>query len=89
VGGFSLKVYASEELWLSRSVKRWGALRGLDFVILEAHPVVTSARKTEWYSESTLFLTVLLLFVFPFALRSRALCWLWYRRPAAPGPEGE
>jgi len=89
VGGFSLKVYASEELWLSRSVKRWGSLRGLDFVILAAHPVVTSARKTEWYSESTLFFTVLLLFVFPFALRSRALCWLWYRRPAAPGPEGE
>jgi glycosyltransferase involved in cell wall biosynthesis len=89
VGGFSLKVYASEELWLSRSVKRWGAQRGLDFVILEAPSVITSARKTEWYSESTLFLTVLLLFVFPFALRSRTLCWIWYRRPPPRRPEGE
>lgn len=83
-GGFSLKVYASEELWLSRAVKRWGAQRGKAFVILEAPPVVTSARKTEWYSQSTLLVAALVLFVFPFAVRSRALCWLWYRRPAIP-----
>jgi glycosyltransferase involved in cell wall biosynthesis len=89
VGGFSLKVYASEELWLSRSVKRWGAARGLDFVILGDPPVITSARKTEWYSQTTLFLTVLLLFFFPFALRSRTLCWLWYRRPMPRPPEAE
>jgi len=87
VGGFSLKVYASEELWLSRAVKRWGAQRGLDFVILASPPVVTSARKTEWYSQGTLLATALLLFFFPFAVRSRALCWLWYRRPAATRPQ--
>jgi glycosyltransferase involved in cell wall biosynthesis len=80
--GFSLKVYASEELWLSRAVKRWGAKRGLAFVILAAPPVITSARKAEWYSHGTLLATTLLLFVFPFAVRSRTLCWLWYRRPA-------
>ena len=86
VGGFSLKVYASEELWLSRSVKRWGAKRGLAFVILDAPPVITSARKMEWYSQSTLLATALLMFVCPFAVRSRALCWLWYRRPGNPAP---
>ncbi len=83
-GGFSLKVYASEELWLSRAVKRWGAKRGLGFVILEAPPVITSARKAQWYSQGTLLAAALFLFVFPFAVRSRALCWLWYRRPAIP-----
>ncbi len=87
VGGFSLKVYASEELWLSRAVKRWGAKRGLEFVILPSPPVITSARKTEWYSQGTLLATALLLFVFPFAVRSRALCWLWYRRPPTTRPQ--
>jgi glycosyltransferase involved in cell wall biosynthesis len=83
-GGFSLKVYASEELWLSRAVKRWGAQRGKAFVILEAPPVITSARKAQWYSQGTLLAAALFLLVFPFAVRSRALCWLWYRRPANP-----
>ncbi len=87
VGGFSLKVYASEELWLSRAVKRFGAKRGLEFVILASPPVITSARKAEWYSQGTLLATALLLFVFPFALRSRAMCWLWYRRPPTTRPQ--
>jgi glycosyltransferase involved in cell wall biosynthesis len=87
VGGFSLKVYASEELWFSRSVKRWGAPRGLAFVILEDPPAITSGRKAEWYSPGTLLATALLLLVFPLAVRSRALCWLWYRRPRATGPQ--
>jgi glycosyltransferase involved in cell wall biosynthesis len=86
VGGFSLKVYASEELWLSRAVKRWGARRSLPFVILDSPPVTTSPRKTEWYSQSALLATAILLFVFPFAVRSRTLCWLWYRRPATLSP---
>jgi glycosyltransferase involved in cell wall biosynthesis len=88
VGGFSLKVYASEELWFSRAVKRWGAKRDLAFVILEGPPAITSPRKTEWYSQTTLLATAILILVFPFAVRSRALCWLWYRRPAASGPKG-
>jgi glycosyltransferase involved in cell wall biosynthesis len=83
VGGFSEKVYASEEIWLSRDVKRWGRKRGLDFVIIEGHPVHTSGRKGVWYPPAVLFVVVLCLLLFPFLLRSRAFCWLWYRRPAA------
>ena len=41
VGGFSERVYASEEIWLSRAVGRWGRPRGLPFVILRDHPVLT------------------------------------------------
>lgn len=83
VGGFSEKVYASEEIWFSRDVKRWGHTRGLDFVIIEGHPVLTSARKGVWYPPAVLFVVMLALVLFPFLLRSRAFCWLWYRRPAA------
>ena len=49
VGGFSERVYASEEIWLSRAVRRWGRERGLPFVILRDHPVLTSGRKARWY----------------------------------------
>ncbi|MFI5007516.1 MAG: glycosyltransferase [Solirubrobacterales bacterium] len=83
VGGFSEKVYASEEIWLSRDVKRWGRKRGLEFVIIEGHPVHTSGRKGVWYPPAVLFVVMLGLVLFPFLLRSRAFCWLWYRRPAA------
>jgi glycosyltransferase involved in cell wall biosynthesis len=85
-GGFSEDVYASEEIWLSRAISRWGRERGLDFVILEDPPVVTSNRKTEWFSTGAVLGTILLLVVFPLAVRSRRLCWLWYRRPAVRDP---
>jgi hypothetical protein len=88
-GGFSLKVYASEEIWLSRALKRWGAARGQEFVILEAPPVVTSARKAHWYSGGVLLATAFLVLFFPFAVRSRRLCWLWYARPDRPPTPAE
>ena len=50
VGGFSEAVYASEEIWFSRQLKRWGRERGLAFEVLDVDPVVTSARKLEWFS---------------------------------------
>ena len=84
VGGFSEKVYASEEIWFSRAVKRWGRTRGMDFVILDAHPVLTSGRKADWYPPFVLFGAMVALVLFPFLIRSRTLCWLWYRRPASP-----
>ena len=83
VGGFSEKVYASEEIWLSRAVKAWGRPRGLAFVILRDHPVVTSGRKTRWYPVPVMLAVALGFVVFPFLVRSRRYCWLWYRRPAA------
>ena len=82
VGGFSEKVYASEEIWLSRAVRRWGRPRGLRFEIIASPPVVTSGRKTEWYPTPVLLPVALLIMLMPFLLRSRRFCWLWYRRPA-------
>jgi hypothetical protein len=82
VGGFSEKVYASEEIWLSRALKRWGRRRGLPFVILRDHPVVTSGRKARWYPAPVMLALALGFLVFPFLVRSRRCCWLWYRRPA-------
>jgi len=47
VGGFSEKVYASEEIWFSRRLKRWGKKRGQVFWIITRHRAVTSSRKLD------------------------------------------
>lgn len=88
VGGFSGKVYAAEEIFLSRAVKRWGRRRGLPFLVLTAHPVVTSDRKLRWYSPWRLAATLLLLALCPFLARSRRFCSLWYDRPLRGGAAG-
>ncbi len=79
VGGFSERVYASEEIWLSRALKRVARRRGMIFTIIEAPAVVTSLRKLEWYSKPQLLLRMAVL-LFPFALFSKTLCGFWYQR---------
>ncbi len=76
VGGFSEKVYASEEIWLSGQLKKWGKKRGLDFRIIADPPVSTSARKVSLRNIPAFFLALI-----PFAVCSRRLCFYWYRRP--------
>jgi len=81
VGGFSDSVYAGEELWFGRSLKRWGTKRNMVFTILTETPVITSVRKFHWYPAWRLWLQVLILVLFPWATRFPALCRYWYRRP--------
>ncbi len=83
VGGFSERVYASEEIWLSRALKRWGRPRGLGFPILEP-AVVTSGRKARWYPAPVMLAVMLGFVLCPWLVRSRRYCWLWYRRPQHP-----
>ena len=81
VGGFSEKVYASEEIWFSRRLQSWGKKRDMAFLISSFAQVVTSGRKLEWFSSLQLVLTTLMLTIFPFFLRFRLPCSLWYYRP--------
>ncbi len=81
VGGFDESVYAGEEIYFSRALKRWGRSRGMRFRILRETPVVTSARKVEWYGQWQL-LGRCLLMMRPGAVRRREACSLWYSRPA-------
>ncbi|WP_018873746.1 glycosyltransferase [Thioalkalivibrio sp. ALJ16] len=79
-GGFSERVYAGEEVWLSRALRRWGRRHNQRFVILDV-PVATSGRKAEWFGllrQAGLLAQVLLL---PWTLRSRCGAWFWYTRP--------
>ena len=80
-GGFEERVYASEELWFSRAVRKWGQPRGMDFRILTANPPLTSGRKLEGPGAARrVLLQLLLLNLCPWLLFSRRACFLWYRR---------
>jgi glycosyltransferase involved in cell wall biosynthesis len=80
-GGFDEGVYASEEIWLTKRIKRWGKRRGMKFHIISDPPVETSGRKTNWFSDWEFVLQLGIFFIFPWAVRSKKLCGLWYRRP--------
>jgi glycosyltransferase involved in cell wall biosynthesis len=74
VGGFSEDLFASEEIDLSRRLKRVGC-----FVILYRHPLITSGRKAELYGwrEHAAFILRWLLSGGR-NLRRRDACWIWY-----------
>lgn len=73
VGGFDSRVFAGEEIFLSRALKRHGR-----FVILPT-PVVSSARKARTHSGGEIAGTFLRIAVSgPRALRDRRRLDLWY-----------
>ena len=81
VGGFSEKVYASEELWFSRALRLWANKRNLSFTIIANPSIITSNRKLERPWKVLGMVTLFLLF--PAAIFSRRLCGYWYRSPAS------
>jgi glycosyltransferase involved in cell wall biosynthesis len=50
VGGFTVTLYAAEEIDLFRRLKRFARGRGRSIVILHRHPLLTSHRKAHLYS---------------------------------------
>lgn len=81
LGGFSEKVYAGEEINYSRRLRRLARRQGLRFAILNTPPVVSSARKVDWFRPWQHALVMLTFVLFPWAGRFRRLAWFWYRRP--------
>lgn len=80
-GGFSEKVYASEEVWFSLAMKRKGKKAHRKFSIIDRPKVITSGRKQGWYSSRYQLGLIMLLTVFPFMVRFKKLCEYWYKRP--------
>jgi len=79
IGGFSLKLFASEELDLCKRLKELARDQGLRIVILNKHPLLTSARKFQLYSKWEYF-RFLSRTVFGWGrnLESAQECHLWY-----------
>jgi glycosyltransferase involved in cell wall biosynthesis len=81
IGGFSERVYASEEIWFSRKLRSWGGRNNMRVVIIDAHPITTSLRKLQWYSAPKLIMLSAPILLFPPAVFFRSLCSTWYKRP--------
>ncbi|MCB1089620.1 MAG: glycosyltransferase, partial [Verrucomicrobiae bacterium] len=63
-GGFDESVYAGEEVWFSKRLRRWGKRRKLKFRVLSHPPIVTSGRKSVWFSGWDFAKQVTILFLF-------------------------
>ena len=79
IGGFSERLYAAEELDLSRRLKRLARREGKRIVVLHRHPLVTSARKAHLYSwRDALRFYGRLVLTGGRALRTRDGAFIWY-----------
>jgi glycosyltransferase involved in cell wall biosynthesis len=79
VGGFNEELFVSEELDLSRRLKRLAKQRGQQFVILARERLVTSARKLELYSPREALGFSLRYLRNPRRIaRQREACPIWY-----------
>jgi hypothetical protein len=55
VGGFDLKLFAKEEIHLSRKLKKLARQQRKSVIILHRHPLLTSNRKIHLYSRKEMF----------------------------------
>lgn len=81
VGGFSQALYASEEIWLSRALKRWGKRHRQSFCVIGDYTALSSGRKLEWFGPWQQAGLLLLVIFFPPFVRFKRLCGFWYKRP--------
>lgn len=80
-GGFSEKIFASEEIWFARKLKSLGRKQKKSLIILKGNPVITSSRKFNWFPMSKLVLTILFFLFMPISIRMKRFCSIWYNRP--------
>jgi glycosyltransferase involved in cell wall biosynthesis len=79
VGGFSLELFASEELELFGRLKRAARATGRSILILDGHPLLTSDRKARLYSKREMAASLLKTIVTGGrTLRNRDDCYAWY-----------
>ena len=79
IGGFDQGLYASEEIDLSKRLKRVAKQRGKTAVIIHRHPLVTSSRKIHLYSSAEhLKFMVRALVGWRKILGNRDECHIWY-----------
>lgn len=79
VNGFDDSLFAGEEISFSRRLKRYARWRGQRLVILSRHPLRTSGRKGELYSDKEFLLLGFRMLRHPRRFfRDPELCTLWY-----------
>ncbi len=78
IGGFSDKLFAAEELDLSKRLKQLARETGRGMVILHRHPLATSARKMRLYTAWDHLKLLARVTFNRRALQRRESCTIWY-----------
>ena len=78
IGGFNNDLFAGEELDLSKRLKRIAAGTGRRIVILNSHPLLTSARKIRLYTAWDHIRLLVRVVINRRILTQRESCTLWY-----------
>lgn len=79
IGGFSLELFVSEELDLSKRLKIVARRMNRKIVILHKHPMVTSSRKLDLYTMGDYFsLFWKIITRRGRSLKDREACYIWY-----------
>jgi hypothetical protein len=79
VGGFSDEHYVSEEIHLSKRLKALARQKGRRMTILHRHPLITSSRKMQLYSQREHLRFIFQLLWRPGrVVRERDNCTIWY-----------
>lgn len=79
IGGFNLDLFVTEEIDLSKRLKKLARETGKKMVILRRHPLITSDRKLRLYSVGEILRFVLNVCFRPKStLKNRAACQPWY-----------
>jgi glycosyltransferase involved in cell wall biosynthesis len=78
-GGFSLDLFAAEEIDLFKRLKRLARRSGRTIVILREHPLVTSDRKARLYTKREMARSFFRhVFTLGRSVRNRDNCHVWY-----------
>ncbi|MEM7602575.1 MAG: glycosyltransferase [Verrucomicrobiota bacterium] len=80
-GGFDESVYAGEEVWLAKRIKKWAKKQKLGFEVIQNPPVLTSGRKSDWFSTWDFVRQLAIIFLIPGATKNKKMCRVWYDRP--------
>ena len=80
-GGFDETVYAGEEVWFARRIKKWARRKKMTFEVINDPAIVTSGRKSDWFSNFDFVRQLAVIFLIPWSTRSKRFCTMWYSRP--------
>ena len=79
IGGFDTRLFATEEIDLSKRLKKLARETGRRGIILHRHPLVTSARKMHLYSPwEHLWFLCRTVFGLGRTMNNREDCHIWY-----------
>jgi glycosyltransferase involved in cell wall biosynthesis len=79
IGGFDINLFASEEIDLSKRLKKLARIEHREIVILHRHPILTSARKMHLYTmREHLAFMIRTVLAGGKTLNSREACHTWY-----------